>query len=191
MHKFINFFNTLNIVKAGVVTDKSGNEYPSKELELATDEAMNIINMYPMIFPHLYKQGFKLRKYFEKGGVILQDGVVLTFGRYKSSGKMSRNATTYKKKGDYILHQIATNDTVKGAAKNVLDRFIEHCKSYHAENLFLTVREHNDEAVNFYNRYGFEKDSEIFWTSKKDGIIKGIVYRLRLVADKNIETVCS
>ena len=98
MHKFINFFNTLNIVKAGVVTDKSGNEYPSKELELATDEAMNIINMYPMIFPHLYKQGFKLRKYFEKGGVILQDGVVLTFGRYKSNGKMSRNATTYKKK---------------------------------------------------------------------------------------------
>lgn len=191
MRKFINFFNTLNIVKAGVISDKFGNEYPTKELELATEEAMGIINMYPMIFPHLYKQGFKLRKYFEKGGVILQDGVVLTFGRYKSSGKMSRNATTYKKRGDFILHQIATNDTVKGAAKIVLDRFVEYCKSHHAENLFLTVREHNDEAVKFYNRYGFEKDSEIFWTSKKDGSIKGIVYRLRLVADKNIETICS
>lgn len=191
MHKFINFFNTLNIVKAGVISDKFGNEYPTKELELATEEAMSIINLYPMIFPHLYKQGFKLRKYFEKGGVILQDGVVLTFGRYKSNGRMSRNATTYKKSGDFILHQIATNDTIKGAAKNVLDRFLEHCKAHHAENLFLTVREHNDEAVRFYNRYGFEKDSEIFWTSKKDGIIKGIVYRLRLVADKNIETICS
>lgn len=180
----------LNFVKAGTITDKYGNEFPTKELELATEEAMNIINMYPMIFPHLYKQGFKLKKYFEKGGVILQDGVVLTFGRYKSSGKLSRNATTYKKSGDFILHQIATNDTVKGAAKQVLDGFVEHCKSQHAENLFLTVREHNDEAVKFYNRYGFVKDSEIFWTSKKDGIIKGIVYRLRLVADKNIETVC-
>lgn len=191
MHKFINFFNTLNIVKAGVISDKFGNEHPTKELELATKEAMSIINLYPMIFPHLYKQGFKLRKYFEKGGVILQDGVVLTFGRYKSNGRMSRNATTYKKRGDFILHQIATNDTIKGAAKNVLDRFLEYCKAHHAENLFLTVREHNDEAVRFYNRYGFEKDSEIFWTSKKDGIIKGIVYRLRLVADKNIETICS
>jgi hypothetical protein len=181
----------LTFVKAGIITDKYGNEFPTKELELATEEAMGIINMYPMIFPHLYKQGFKLRKYFEKGGVILQNGVVLTFGRYKSNGKLSRNATTYKKSGDFVLHQIATNDTVKGAAKEVLDGFVEHCKAQHAENLFLTVREHNDEAVRFYNRYGFEKDSEIFWTSKKDGIIKGIVYRLRLIADKNIETVCS
>jgi hypothetical protein len=55
----------LNFVKAGIITDKHGNSFPTKELELATDEAIGIINMYPMIFPHLYKQGFKLRKYFE------------------------------------------------------------------------------------------------------------------------------
>ena len=101
----------LNFVKAGIITDKHGNSFPTKELELATDEAIGIINMYPMIFPHLYKQGFKLRKYFEKGAVILQDGVVLTFGRYRSNGRLSRNATTYKKMVIlfYIKLQILTN----------------------------------------------------------------------------------
>jgi hypothetical protein len=103
---------------------------------------------------------------------------------------MSRNATTYKKKGDYILHQIANIDQHNGNAKVVLNDFIQYCKSQHAENLFLTVRKYNDKAVNFYYRNGFVKDSDIFWTSKKDGVIPGIVFRLRLVADKNIETVC-
>ena len=103
---------------------------------------------------------------------------------------MSRNAATYKKSGDFILHQIANIDQHNGNAKKVLNEFIEYCKSQHAENLFLTVRKHNDKAVQFYLKRGFIQDSEIFWTSKKDGIIPGIVFRLRLVADKNIETIC-
>ena len=172
----------LNFVKA---------EKGTTEMVEAINQASSIIDLYPEIFPHLYKQSFKLEKYIEKGGMILQDGVVITFGRYKSHGKMSRNATTYKKKGDFILHQIATNHSKSNASKDVLDEFIEYCKSQHAENLFLTVRKYNDKAVNFYYRNGFVKDSDINWTSKKDGVIPGIVFRLRLVADKNIETVCS
>ena len=172
----------LNFIKA---------EKGTTEMTEAVNQASAIIDLYPEIFPHLHKQGFKLEKYIEKGGMILQDGVVVTFGRYGSNGKMSRNATTYKKKGDYILHQIASNHAVTGASVRVLNKFIEYCKSQHAENLFLTVREFNTRAVEFYYRNGFVKDSEIYWTSKKDGIIPGIVFRLRLVADKNIETVCS
>ena len=172
----------LNFVKA---------EKGTNEMTEAVNQASAIIDLYPEIFPHLHKQGFKLDKYIVKGGMILQDGVVVTFGRYGSNGKMSRNATTYKKKGDYILHQIASNHAVTGASVRVLNKFIEYCKSQHAENLFLTVREFNTRAVEFYYRNGFVKDSEIYWTSKKDGIIPGIVFRLRLVADKNIETVCS
>lgn len=163
-----------------------------EELNNAIDKVMAIINLYPEIFPHLHKQGFKLKKYFAKGGVILQDGVVITFSRYGNSGKMSRNAKTYKKKGDFILHQIASDRSVKGATKKVLDEFVTFCKSKtgnHAENLFLTVRAANKRAVDFYERYGFVKDSDIHWTSKKDGIIKGIVYRLKLIPEKNIETI--
>lgn len=171
----------LNFIKA----DKGTNE-----MLQAVNQASAIINLYPEVFPHLYKQGFKLEKYIEKGGMILQDGVVITFGRYKSNGKMSKNSITYKKKGDYILHQIATDHSKTNASKEVLDEFVKYCKSQHAENLFLTVRAFNYRAVLFYERYGFVKDSDITWTSKKDGTINGIVFRLRLVADKNIETVC-
>ena len=171
----------LNFVKA---------EKGTPEMIEAVNQASAIIDLYPEIFPHLHKQGFKLEKYIEKGGMILQDGVVITFGKYKSHGRMSKNATTYKKKGDFILHQIATNHSKSNASREVLDKFVEYCKSQHAENLFLTVRAFNYRAVLFYERYGFVKDSDITWTSKKDGTIHGIVFRLRLVADKNIETVC-
>ena len=79
----------LNFIKA---------EKGTNEMIEALNKASTIIDLYPEIFPHLYKQSFKLEKYIEKGGLILQDGVVVTFGRYGSNGKMSRNATTYKKK---------------------------------------------------------------------------------------------
>lgn len=163
-----------------------------KELDEAIEKVMAIIDLYPEIFPHLHKQGFKLKKYFAKAGVILQDGVVITFSRYGNSGRMSKNATTYKKRGDFILHQIASDRSINGATKKVLDEFVEYCKNksgIHAENLFLTVRAANQRAVSFYERYGFVKDSDIHWTSKKDGIIKGIVYRLKLIPEKNIETI--
>lgn len=171
----------LNFVKA---------EKGTTEMIEIVNQVSSIVDLYPDIFPHLYQQGFKLEKYIEKGNLILQDGVFITFSRYKSNGRMTKNATTYKKKGDFILHQIATNHSKSNATKETLDEFVKYCKSLHAENLFLTVRAFNYRAVLFYERYGFVKDSDIFWTSKKDGNIPGIVFRLRLVADKNIETVC-
>lgn len=183
----------LNFVKAGKGT--------SEMIELV-NRASSIIDLYPDIFPHLYQQSFKLEKYIEKGGMILQDGVVITFGRYKSHGKISKNAVkkvlniphkpanVYKKKGDFILHQIASNKSIDKAAEKVLHEFAEYCKSQHAENLFLTVRAENIKARAFYERNGFVKDGEIYWNSKIDGKIPGVVYKWKLGADKNIETVC-
>lgn len=165
-------------------------ESNSVEMEESIQKAMSIINLYPEWFPHLVGQGFKLKKYFDKGGVILQDGVVVTFSRYKSNGKLSRNATALKKSGDFILHQIASDRVKKDASKIVLDEFVEYCKRNHAENLWLTVREKNERAVNFYKRYGFVEECKIQWSSKKEGVIPGIIFRLKLIADKNIENVC-
>lgn len=163
-----------------------------KELDDSIEKVMAIIDLYPEIFPHLTGQGFKLKKYFAKGGVVLQNGVVITFSRYKANGKISKNATSYKKKGDFILHQIASDRSINGNTKKVLDEFVKYCKdksSTHAENLFLTVRAANDRAIAFYERYGFVKDSDIHWNSKKDGVIKGIVFRLKLIPEKNIESI--
>ena len=68
-----------------------------EEMDKVIEETMTIINLYPEIFPHLYKQGFKLVNRIKKGNLILQDGVFITFTQYQQGGKLSPNATTIKK----------------------------------------------------------------------------------------------
>lgn len=151
-----------------------------EEMDKVIEEAMAIINLYPDIFPHMYKQGFKLVGRIKKGNLILQDGVVITFTQYSQRGKLSPNATTIRKQKDFIIHQIASDQTQKGATKKVLDEFVEYCKSKGAGNILLTVRAFNDRARKFYERYGFKYDSDIQWNSKETGVIPGIIYRLQL-----------
>jgi hypothetical protein len=76
----------LNFVKA----DKG-----TTEMIEAINQTSAIIDLYPEIFPHLYQQGFKLEKYIVKGNLILQDGVFITFSKYKSNGKISKKGTKY------------------------------------------------------------------------------------------------
>jgi len=71
-----------------------------------------------------------------------------------------------------------------------LSLFREYCKSQHTESIWLTVRDENQNAIRFYERFGFVREGDICWTSKTDGIIPGGVYKLKLDANKNIETVC-
>jgi hypothetical protein len=151
----------------------------------AIEKSMEIINLYPEIFPHLYKQGFKLIKRVKSGNLILQDGVLITFTQYGHSGKLSRNATVYKKKNDFIIHQIASDQTIKGATKFVLDLFAEYCRSKGAESIFLTVRAFNDRARLFYERYGFIYQCDIKWNSKETGEIPGVIYKYNLINDKS------
>jgi len=150
------------------------------EMNKVIEESMAIINLYPEIFPHLYKQGFKLVGRIKKGNLILQDGVIITFTQYTNGGKLSPNAKTIKKAKDFIIHQIASDQSQKGATKKVLDKFVEYCKSKGAGNILLTVRAFNEKARKFYERYGFEFDSDINWNSKQTGTIPGVIYRLKL-----------
>ena len=78
-----------------------------EEMDKVIEDTMVIIDMYPDIFPHMYKQGFKLVKRIKRGNLVLQDGVMITFTQYTHGGKLSRNATTIKKTNDFIIHQIA------------------------------------------------------------------------------------
>jgi RimJ/RimL family protein N-acetyltransferase len=153
------------------------------ELNTAIETAMGIINLYPDIFPHMYKQGFKLKKRIKNGNLILQDGVVITFTQYSNSGRLSKKASTYRKQNDFIIHQIATDGNIKGATKRVMDEFVEYCKSKGAENILLTVRAANERARTFYERYGFIYDSDICWNSKESGEIKGVVYKFSIIND--------
>ena len=84
------------------------------EMESAIKEAMEVIDLYPTLFPHLAGQGFKLKKYFSKphGGVVIENGVVITFERSKSNTKVAKKSIARKKKGDTILHQIASQQSL-------------------------------------------------------------------------------
>ncbi len=163
-----------------------------EEMESAIKETMEIIDLYPKIFPHLSGQGFKLKKYFSKpnGGVVLQDGVVITFEKSKSNSKIARKTFARKKKGDMIIHQIASKYR-NGSAQRVFNEFVEYCKTNHCENIILSVRTANETARKFYEKNGFElvDENPEMWYSKKEGFISGSIYKLRLPAHKNIETI--
>lgn len=151
------------------------------EMNSVIEKSMNIINLYPEIFPHLYKQGFKLIKRVKSGNLILEDGVLITFTKYGNSGKISPNAKVIKRKGDYIIHQIASDKSIKGATKKVLDGFVDYCREMGGESIFLTVREFNEHARKFYEKYGFVYMDDIKWNSKETGEIPGVIYKYNLV----------
>ena len=163
-----------------------------EEMESAIKEAMEIFDLYPKVFPHLSGQGFKLKKYFSKpnGGVVLQNGVVITFEKSKSNSKIARKTFARKKRGDMIIHQIASKYR-NGSAQKVFNEFVEYCKTNHCENIILSVRTANETARKFYERNGFElvDENSQMWHGKKEGYISGSIYKLRLPADKNIETI--
>jgi hypothetical protein len=152
-----------------------------EEMNSVIEKSMEIINLYPEIFPHLYKQGFKLVKRIKSGNLILEDGVLITFTKYGNSGKISPNAKVLKKRGDYIIHQIASDKSVKGATKKVLDKFVEYCRIGGGESIFLTVRAFNEHARQFYERYGFVYMDDIKWNSKETGEIPGVIYKYNLI----------
>lgn len=147
-------------------------------------EAMAIINLYPDVFPHLYKQGYKLISRIQKGELVMQDGVVLTFHQYRRRAVVARTSTYRAKPYDFIIHQIATNKFVKNAAKQVLDEFVGYCAEKGAANILLTVRTANQHVCKFYMRYGFVFVDKVCWHSKKTGIIAGHIYAYPIIKNK-------
>jgi len=109
---------------------------------------------------------------------------LITFTKYGNSGKISPNAKVLKKRGDYIIHQIASDKSIKGATKKVLDKFVEYCRMGGGESIFLTVRAFNEHARQFYERYGFVYMDDIKWNSKETGEIPGVIYKYNLINER-------
>ena len=157
----------------------------NEEMEMVIEDAMAIINLYPEIFPHMYKQGFRLVGRIERGNLVLQDGVVITFHQYSGRTPVTRNSMVKSKPKAFLIHQIASDGKIKGSTKKVLDEFVKHCISQGAPEILLTVREFNERARKFYERYGFKYVEDTHWTSKKTGKIPGVIYRLQLSKNKS------
>lgn len=127
------------------------------------DEIYKIFRHYKEIFPHIRKD--KLFEMIEKGNVIYQNDVVITFQKYKKTVNLGNIKIP---KGSYIIHQIVTKYQGEGKARKILNDFIDFTEG----NIYLSVRKNNYRAIRFYEKNGFKAISNISWKNKTiDGYV--------------------
>ena len=124
------------------------------------------------VFPHVRQDALKRR--IAARQCIYQDGVVVTFQRYK---KRTRVGDVQVPAGSIMLHQILNCDQFNGAGSRVFRQFVEEIVKPSGGDLYLSVRKANAVACRFYERNGMAVAGNVFWSG---GLIPGRVYRLKL-----------
>jgi len=122
------------------------------------------------IFPHIRQDGLKRR--IERHQCIYQDGVVITYQRYK---KRTRVGNVQIPASAIMLHQILNSRQFNGAGKRVFKQFVAEIVKPVGTDLYLTVRKENTVACRFYERHRVRVAGAVAW---KNGTIPGLVYRL-------------
>jgi len=113
------------------------------------------------IFPHIRQD--KLLHYIETGNCIYDNEVAITFNVYK---RKVRIGNIVANKGDCILHQIVSKS---GKASKILQDFFKYIDT----KVYLTVRESNTKAIDFYLKNDMLKIGEIAW---KNNTIPGKIF---------------
>ena len=113
------------------------------------------------IFPHIRQD--KLLHYIETGNCIYDNEVAITFNVYK---RKVRIGNIVANKGDCILHQIVSKS---GKASKTLQDFFKYINT----KVYLTVRESNTKAIDFYLKNDMLKIGEIAW---KNNTIPGKIF---------------
>lgn len=139
-------------------------------MTFATDKDVervyNIMRSYKTIFPHIRTDYVK--RMIQRKKCIFKHGVVITFNKYKRKQKIG---SLYAKKGDWVLHQIASERIGNIKTRGVVEDFLNYVDG----DLWLTVRCSNTRAKKFYERMGMKRICGITWAKGK---IKGDVYKL-------------
>lgn len=118
-------------------------------------------------FPHIRKD--YLARMIKFGNVIFQDGVIIIYKKYKRKNKIG-NCPYPAEKGDIILHQILNTNPGSGESKKLLKSFFKMANS----PVWLTVRENNNRAINFYIKNGMVRIGTTSWSNGK---MPGVVFR--------------
>ena len=92
------------------------------------NQIMDVFKLHKAYFPHI--RGDKIKRMIDSKNVVWEDGVLITWNRYKRKQKVGEYQA---QKGDCILHQIAARDQGNGSAKKVFEKF--------KENVFTQARE--------------------------------------------------
>ena len=126
------------------------------------------------IFPHIRQD--KLLHYIETGNCIYDNEVAITFNVYKRKVRIGyrysffwrkvRIGNIVANKGDCILHQIVSKS---GKASKILQDFFKYIDT----KVYLTVRESNTKAIDFYLKNDMLKIGEIAW---KNNTIPGKIF---------------
>lgn len=120
------------------------------------------------VFPHVRQD--KLKRQIAAKQCIYQDGVVITYQRYK---KRTKVGDVQVPAGSIMLHQILNSQQFSGAGSKVFRQFVEEIVKASGGDLYLSVRSENAVACRFYKRHGMTIAGTVAW---KKGTVPGLVY---------------
>lgn len=132
-------------------------------------ELISIFKLFPDVFPKGYFAHLKsnLIKKIHNNQLIYKDQVLITFKQYKRQtvfGDYTAN------KGDYAIEQILNKTPGNGNAQKVLNYFFSTLPTN--SNIWLSVRQDNPRAINFYKKNGFNILTSKTWSN---GTINGFI----------------
>jgi hypothetical protein len=123
------------------------------------------------VFPHARQD--KLQEMIEKGQVVWQDGVAITYQKYK---KCTRVGDVQIPAGAIMIHQIVNSHQGNGKGSVVFEDFVAEVVLPSGGDLYLSVREENAVARTFYERHGMNVVGKVVWSG---GTLPGLVYKRR------------
>ena len=141
------------------------------------DKVEDIFNLHHRYFPHLRGVREEIINRVIKDTLILKNGVIITFSKVNKFRRLSKNSDMILKPNDVIIHQLATDYSVRGGTKSVMKEFEEKMKSEGMKRLVGSVRKTNLKCMGFGYQNGWKRETEISWAN---GFVKGWVYTKEL-----------
>ena len=125
------------------------------------DEAWEYFHSNKEWFPHVRK--FHVKNRLKNNQVIIQDNVLSHNNNINVQVKLDIIQMLYHQKVTISYIRLLNKNKGSGEASKVLKEYFEHVHS----NVFLTVRESNENANRFYSKVGMEIVGTITWSQGK------------------------
>lgn len=124
------------------------------------NDVVKTFRLYRDIFPHLRPND--LKKSIENKQLVWKNGVVIQFKTYQ---RRRTKGTFSTQVGDIHLQKIASQRN--GKTKDVFKEWLEYLGD---ARIVLSVRQTNERAIKFYQKFGFEIVCDCKW-NKEDGYV--------------------
>ena len=128
------------------------------------DDVVKTFRLYRDIFPHLRPND--LKKSIENKQLVWDKGVAIQFKTYQ---RRQTKGTFKIQVGDVHLQKIASQRN--GKTKDVFKEWLEYvAEKLNDARIVLSVRQTNERAIKFYQKFGFEIVCDCKW-NKEDGYV--------------------